>query len=358
MYLYFKNCSLNLHFLNLETMYRQKIEVEPNLDEKNVLEHLNHINGVFNDVKDLTSADLYAYLSNIERDYMHRQVNNFATTVHQLNPRAYMEDELKLSFVRIRRCNDRALSDRMNCPYCRKKLTPLNAYNVHIKKVTVTCETCKEPITCEALALAIFVENFNRGDYPIKAFFDESTKLVINTQNSSWKSFSSYLLQVLRVSRKVLTLPQPLQRLRAIFIRKQMRDLVSPLRSNMSCLSLDLIKGMYRQLSFVNKICHNYHHWCDPVVLQSSIARYFKFIHLIASHPGKTFVPTMDIDLVWHAHQTNPTSYGTYTKSVLGKVLNHDDTIGSEDLGKGRDLHTMYIHTCIHTYTNTYTYIH
>ena len=309
--------------------------MEPNLDEPYVLDHLRKINGVFKVVKDLNIPDLYAYLSRLEREYMRRAVDNFAATVHQLNPRAYEEDEVKLSFVRIRRSNDRALSDRMNCPYCRRPLTPANAYSVHIMKATAVCETCHESISSEALVLKIFVENFNRGDYPIKSYFDAGTKLVINTQNSSWKTFSSYLLNLVRSSRKVLALPTPLQRVRAMYMRREIRDLVAPLRSNMSCLSLDLIKGMYRQLSFVNKICTNYQYWCEPAVLRTSIERYFKFVQLIASHPGKTFVPTMDIDLVWHTHQTDPKSYGAYTKSVLGKTLNHDDTIGHEDLGKG-----------------------
>eukprot|EP01036_Dinobryon_divergens_P029571 gene29571-38689_t len=215
-----------------ESIFRKRVDVEPNLDEPHVLEHLRKLNGVFSEVKDLNIPDLYVYLSQLEREYMHRAVDNFAATVHQLNPRAYEEDELKLSFVRIKRSNDRALSDRMHCPYCWRTLTPINAYRVHIKKATVTCETCYEPITCEALALAIFVQNFNRGDYPIKSYFDVGTKLVITTQNSSWKTFSSYMLQLVRSSRKMLALPTQLQRVRAIYMRREIRDLVAPLRSN------------------------------------------------------------------------------------------------------------------------------
>ena len=77
--------------------------MEPNLDESNLLVHLRKLNGVFNEVKDLNITELYAYLSRLEREYMHRAVDNFAATVHQLNPRAFIEDEVKLSFVRIRR---------------------------------------------------------------------------------------------------------------------------------------------------------------------------------------------------------------------------------------------------------------
>eukprot|EP01036_Dinobryon_divergens_P031388 gene31388-40777_t len=278
----------------------RKVEVEPNLDETRVFDHLRKMNNVIRDVKEFNNAELYAYLSQLERDYMHKQVDNFAATVHQLNPRSYQEDELKLSF-----------------------------------KATVICDTCQESITCEALALAIFVHNFNRGDYPIKTYFDEGTKLAINTHNSSWKNFSSYLLQLIRASKKVLSMPSSLQRIRALHMRREVRGLIAPLRSNMSCLSLDLIKGMYRQLTFANKICSNFDYWFNPTVVQASIARYFKFLHVIASHRGKTFVPTMDIDLVWHTHQTDPVNYSAYTKSLMGKVLNHDDTVGSEDLGKG-----------------------
>jgi hypothetical protein len=50
---------------------------------------------------------------------------------------------------------------------------------------------------------------------------------------------------------------------------------------------------------------------------------------------GKILVPTIDIDLAWHAHQCFHDEYANYTKSQIGYLLNHDDNIGGADLEKG-----------------------
>ncbi|KDO26755.1 hypothetical protein SPRG_08057, partial [Saprolegnia parasitica CBS 223.65] len=48
-------------------------------------------------------------------------------------------------------------------------------------------------------------------------------------------------------------------------------------------------------------------------------------------------VPTSDIDLVWHAHQTTGRPYRDYSRSVSKAkcVIDHDDTIPGGDLAKG-----------------------
>ena len=301
----------------------------------NVLGHLNSMKEVYEMVKDLSSENLYFYLSQFEMDYMHGPVENFAATVHMLNPVGFQNDRQNLNVARGKGTNDIAISERMTCPYCSIKLETANAYSLHIKRATISCTRCKEPITYEAFVLAIFVYNFNRGDYPIKSSFD--SLLSFGKSNSTWKAFSAYLLAVVKSNQKLLTLPSSAQRQHAVNLRKEVRDLISKVRNNLSCcLSMDLIQGMYRQLSFVNKICSNFEYWSNKDVIAASVERYFKFIQLIASHRGKTLVPTMDIDLVWHAHQTDPISYCQMCWAVLGRILNHDDTIGADDLGKGR----------------------
>ena len=297
--------------------------------EIKVLEHLNSMKQVFDTVKDLSAENLYLYLSQMEKDYMYG-LGSFALVVHMLNPVAYQKDiQIYNSFSARRLTHDIAISERMNCPYCSTKLEAANAYNLHIKRATISCIRCKESITYEALVLAVFVYNFNRGDYAIKYSFD--LLLSFGKFNSTWKTFSAYLLTVVKNNNKILLE----QRRHAVNLRKDLRELISKVRGNLSCLSMDLIQGMYRQLSFVNKICSNYGYWTNKEVIAASVARYFKFVQLIACHQGKTLVPTLDIDLVWHAHQTDPVNYCKYTTSVMGRILNHDDTIGSDDLGKG-----------------------
>jgi len=303
--------------------------------ETKVVGHLNSMKQVFDTVKDLSAENLYLYVSQMEKDYMYGAMDGFAHVVHMLNPVAYQKD-LQSNFpnsARRRATHDVAISERMNCPYCSTKLEAANAYKLHIKRATISCIRCHEQITYEAFVLAIFVCNFNRGDYAVQSSFDST--LSFGKSNSTWKTFSAYLLTVVKNNKKILALSTSEQRRHSVNLRKEVRELISKVRDNLSCLSMDLIQGMYRQLSFVNKICSNYEYWTNKEVIAASVARYYKFVPLIACHRGKTLVPTMDIDLVWHTHQTDPVNYNNYTTSILGRLLNHDDTIGSDDLGKG-----------------------
>lgn len=55
--------------------------------------------------------------------------------------------------------------------------------------------------------------------------------------------------------------------------------------------------------------------------------RYVKFLQLMKDYPSTVFVPTLDIDLVWHTHQLSPYAYNTYCRTNVGRPINHDDTI-------------------------------
>eukprot|EP00658_Telonema_sp_P-2_P085774 TRINITY_DN9851_c0_g1_i3.p1 TRINITY_DN9851_c0_g1~~TRINITY_DN9851_c0_g1_i3.p1 ORF type:complete len:345 (+),score=82.96 TRINITY_DN9851_c0_g1_i3:231-1265(+) len=53
--------------------------------------------------------------------------------------------------------------------------------------------------------------------------------------------------------------------------------------------------------------------------------------------PTSFIVPTMAIDVVWHAHMgMNPKHYLNYTAEVCGFVLNHNDEMSDEDLEQQR----------------------
>ncbi|KAF0717187.1 Aste57867_2450 [Aphanomyces stellatus] len=106
-------------------------------------------------------------------------------------------------------------------------------------------------------------------------------------------------------------------------------------------LPYDLVHAMLRQLDFVHKICGNLAYWRHPQVLAASIVRYHKFMHLMAYAP--MLVPTADIDLVWHAHQAaSPEAYATYCQQLVGRLVDHDDTVPGGDLAIG------YAHTFRH----------
>uniref|UniRef100_A0A093V443 Uncharacterized protein n=1 Tax=Talaromyces marneffei PM1 TaxID=1077442 RepID=A0A093V443_TALMA len=100
---------------------------------------------------------------------------------------------------------------------------------------------------------------------------------------------------------------------------------------------LQLTENVKRQASFVDKM-HNHLWICSPAVsgtLCRAIDRYNKFLKLFVLHPGKTLVPTLDIDLVWHTHQCSAVSYEETMRTRTGRYVNHDDKIGKEKLGHG-----------------------
>lgn len=47
------------------------------------------------------------------------------------------------------------------------------------------------------------------------------------------------------------------------------------------------------------------------------------------------WVPTLDIDLVWHTHQLSPDSYDAFCEQNIGRRIEHDDTIAKSTLSDG-----------------------
>ncbi|KAK1833735.1 hypothetical protein QBC39DRAFT_328710 [Podospora conica] len=116
-------------------------------------------------------------------------------------------------------------------------------------------------------------------------------------------------------------------------------------------LALALRDAVIRQTSFVDKM--NAHLWIRspalPGTIRRAVDRYAKFLHLLKRKappltedggnrtivPGPIIVPTLDIDLVWHTHQCSAYRYVKATNTLVGRFVNHDDTIGKPTLADG-----------------------
>jgi hypothetical protein len=78
--------------------------------------------------------------------------------------------------------------------------------------------------------------------------------------------------------------------------------------------------------------------WFRSPAAQSTMARlcvkYERFFGLFATNPGKTVVPTLDVDLAWHTHQLSPPTYHAYSlRMTAGKIfIDHDDKIEESKL--------------------------
>ena len=105
-----------------------------------------------------------------------------------------------------------------------------------------------------------------------------------------------------------------------------------PISSGSLCnISHDLLAAIRRQQDFV----YNIHlpHYRDKKFLNSALERYKKYLSLKKKNPSEFLVPCYDIDLVWHTHQLHPVDYGKFTKSLLGRLLIHDDTDSDRNPG-------------------------
>ncbi|KAJ3351590.1 hypothetical protein GGF32_004231 [Allomyces javanicus] len=64
--------------------------------------------------------------------------------------------------------------------------------------------------------------------------------------------------------------------------------------------------------------------------LCEALVQYPKFLAMAVVHPGTPLVPTTVIDLSWHMHQLSPLDYGKQTLSLIGHIMNHDDSDDGE----------------------------
>ena len=67
-------------------------------------------------------------------------------------------------------------------------------------------------------------------------------------------------------------------------------------------------------------------HYRDKKFLKKAVRRYYIMLKIKKSHPSTFIVPCYDNDLIWHTHQQHPLAYQQDTLSILGKMLNHNDT--------------------------------
>jgi hypothetical protein len=106
--------------------------------------------------------------------------------------------------------------------------------------------------------------------------------------------------------------------------------------------SVDLIASALRLTVFTSQIhALNWtspgHFDLDPSPLERCIARYHQFLDIASKPVRKIWVPTRDIDLVWHTHMLKFTRYRKDMTAYLERVLNHEDKIEEGKISTGFD---------------------
>ena len=86
------------------------------------------------------------------------------------------------------------------------------------------------------------------------------------------------------------------------------------------------------QASFVGRILALGPKIVNDEWIDNAVTRYAQFLELAKLHPNKTIVPTLDVDLIWHAHMLTPLDYRDDCINMLGKVLSHDAQMGEGEI--------------------------
>ena len=87
-------------------------------------------------------------------------------------------------------------------------------------------------------------------------------------------------------------------------------------------------------------------HYRSIQFLHSALIRYKQWLSIKKLYPAEFFPPTYDIDVIWHAHQTNTEEYRSDTKALLGKLLMHDDSVNERFIGSKLEMGQVRIKSC------------
>ena len=98
-----------------------------------------------------------------------------------------------------------------------------------------------------------------------------------------------------------------------------------------SRIEYDITAACGRQRIFYYQV--SLPHYGDKKFLKRALERYKQHLVLKQQNPDLFLVPCYDFDLIWHAHQVHPRVYQKDTTKILGKVLNHDDSVNDREPG-------------------------
>ena len=98
-----------------------------------------------------------------------------------------------------------------------------------------------------------------------------------------------------------------------------------------SRIQYDIKSACQRQRVFYYQV--SLPHYADKTFLREAVKRYKHHLLFKQKNQDAFLVPCYDFDLIWHAHQVNPLVYRHDTFKLLGRVLNHDDSVNDRQPG-------------------------
>jgi hypothetical protein len=105
------------------------------------------------------------------------------------------------------------------------------------------------------------------------------------------------------------------------------------LRGSLDWLGLDLVAAMRRQQSFMRDMLADRAAYDSEVAMGAAVEEYRAFLDRF-HHSADELVPTAIVDLVWHTHMLDPLRYGSETRKLAGRFVNHEDDVAPQRLAK------------------------
>lgn len=286
-----------------------------NVTVNDVTHYLDVIETTMNHTLNFDNDQLYEYFQKCEYEYIINSQENFAKIVHLLCPRKYLADMSNEILVNPNRY---ATNSLFICCDCKSQLTIKRQQLLHKTKVKQVCQICSRVILFNDIVLRALIKRNLMMKTTILCV--DSTKFI---NCNCVEDFHSILSNELGVKIGTQNYYNMVSRA---------NSLISYYAKCITCTSFDLIEGMYRQYKFISKVVSNIDYYRDKNVIEESINRYTKFMTLIAENKNVSFVPTTDIDIVWHSHQLDSEKYKKFCININGFLINHDDTIDSNSL--------------------------
>ncbi|KAK0230085.1 hypothetical protein IW262DRAFT_1261796 [Armillaria fumosa] len=260
------------------------------------------------------------------------------------------------------------------CPQCLTKtnvrLMDFNATGYFQPHFKTTCPGCGLTITKEKLGLHKLVKDLAGTNNVLACVLDVTSSGTLHTSSSIENSFRAKVIKTRILEIIPPAVPKGNTKLEEEWVVKIQKEMdysmqklqhaighrieaygekvlfrIMSVYTDDRIFSLDLTGAVLRQGAFVDKMRKL--GWTEPDFFSSSedemalkhcAARYHAFLDLISSSPACFFVPTLDIDLVWHTHQLMARRYSRDCLKHVGRFIDHDDKVAEDKLSNAFDI--------------------
>ncbi|KAF0698230.1 Aste57867_11134 [Aphanomyces stellatus] len=248
------------------------------------------------------------YSTHSKKNFAHLVVGHYRVLYHKSVWKPNLGGQRSLQYILSR------------CPHgaCRGQLSLAMAFAMHIEEATTRCPHCKATLNYRMFQLSELLRVtkwIQLDDSPLSV----QVPLPAIPHNGSLEAFLAGCATAI-IMQDSSTQPRLLDVLNAKL------DLF--LNRCLGAFEFDVVHTMLQDVrdlgnwSGTAAMCANFDYWSRPHVIQASLVRYHKLMHLFKTtnflvHLSQTF----DIVLAWFAHSCYPDDYRAYYRKATGRTL-------------------------------------